>query len=322
MDAVRFIFSFFLVDPMLNILVGMYSILFDNFGLSIIVFTVVVRLMTLPLQLKQTRQMKAMQALQPKMKEIQARHPKDPQRRSQETMRLYREAGVNPLGCLGPFFVQIPIWIGLYQGIIKTLGDSPDHLVGLSQRLYSWNPVGATIVPLSSQFLWMDLAEPDPSPIILPLLVAATTWAQQKMTMMPSADPRQASTNNMMLWMMPIMLGFFSLSFPSGLALYWTISNLFGVLSQGFITKDWSPLVPGFVKNKRTPVPEPSPEATPESAQQLEPKEIHDDGTTRDDRTTRVDENVRKDRRRSNRSSSERVRRKSGRGRNRNIKPR
>ena len=310
MDAIRFIFDLFLIDPMLNILVVLYTVLFNNFGLSIIVFTVLVRLLTLPLQLKQTRQMKAMQALQPRMKEVQARYPKDPQKRSQETMRLYREAGVNPLGCLGPMFIQLPIWIGLYQAIIKTLGDSPDRLVGLSQRLYSWNPVGDTIVPLSSSFLWMDLAEPDPSPIVLPLLVAATTWAQQKMTMMPSADPRQASTNNMMLWMMPIMLGFFSLSFPSGLALYWTVSNLIGVITQGVMTRDWSPLVPSFVKRG------PAPESTPEPAQEPEPKEIQSDGTTS------VDENVRKNRRRGHRGGPERARRRSGRGRNRNIKPR
>ena len=310
MDAIHFIFDTFLIDPMLNILVVLYSILFRNFGVSIIVFTVMVRLLTLPLQLKQTRQMKSMQGLQPRMKEIQARYPKDPQKRSQETMRLYREAGVNPLGCLGPMFIQLPIWIGLYQAIIKALGDSPDRLVGLSQRLYAWNPVGATIVPLSSSFLWMDLAEPDPSPIIMPLLVAATTWAQQKMTMMPSADPRQASTNKMMLWMMPVMLGFFSLSFPSGLALYWTVSNLIGVIIQGVMTRDWSPLVPSFAK--RGPVPE----STPEPAQEPEPKEIQSDGTTR------MDEDVRKNRRRGNRGGPERARRRSGRSRNRNIKPR
>ena len=172
--------------------------------------------------MKQTRQMKAMTALQPRMKEIQNRYAKEPQKRSQETMRLYREAGVNPLGCLGPMVIQLPIWIGLYQAILKTLGTTPDHLVGLSQRLYSFNPVLDTLAPLNSNFLWLDLANADPTPV-LPILVGVTTWAQTKMTMMPSADPKQSSTNNMMLWMMPLMLAFLSFTFPSGLALYWVI---------------------------------------------------------------------------------------------------
>ena len=163
-----FFFDTVLINPMLNILVVLYTILFNNFGLSIISFTIAVRLATLPLTLKQMRQMRAMSALQPKMKEIQERYAKEPQKRSQETMRLYREAGVNPLGCLGPMIIQLPIWIGLYQALLKTLGDAPDKVIGLSQRLYSWNPVGDTVVPLDSTFLWMDLANPDPSPIVPP----------------------------------------------------------------------------------------------------------------------------------------------------------
>ena len=287
-----FFFDTVLINPMLNILVVLYTILFNNFGLSIISFTIAVRLATLPLTLKQMRQMRAMSALQPKMKEIQERYAKEPQKRSQETMRLYREAGVNPLGCLGPMIIQLPIWIGLYQALLKTLGDAPDKVIGLSQRLYSWNPVGDTVVPLDSTFLWMDLANPDPSPIVLPVLVGVSTWAQTKMTTMPTSDPRTASTNNMMLWMMPLMLGFFSLSFPSGLALYWVVSNVIGVATQYFITGDWSPL---FSRTAPAPAPEPEP------IQETQPKETENDGRTSD---------VRKNRRRSNRGSSKRARRK------------
>ena len=288
-----FLFDTVLVNPMLNTLVVLYAIFFNNFGLSIILFTIVVRMATLPLTLKQMRQMKAMSALQPKMKAIQERYAKEPQKKSKETMRLYREAGVNPLGCLGPMIIQLPIWIGLYRALIKALGDAPDRVIGLSQRLYSWNPFGDTVVPLDSTFLWMDLANPDPSPIVLPVLVGVSTWAQQKMTTMPSSDPRQASTNNMMLWMMPLMLGFFSLSFPSGLALYWIVSNVIGVATQYFITGDWSPLFP-----KTAPAPAQAPE--PEPVQETEPKEIESDGRTSD---------VRKNSRRSNRGSSKRARR-------------
>ena len=304
-----FFFDNILVNPMVNILVVLYTILFSNFGLSIISFTIIVRLATMPLTLKQTRQMKAMTGLQPRMREIQERYAKDAQRKSQEVMRLYREAGVNPLGCLGPMIIQLPIWIGLYQALLKSLGTNPDDLVGLSQRLYAWNPVADTIAPLNSNFLWLDLANPDPTPLVLPILVGVSTWAQQKMTTMPSVDERQASTNKMMLWMMPLMLGFFALSFPSGLALYWTVSNLIGVATQYFITRDLSPLIPNFGKAKPAPVPEPA----PQPVQELEPKEIESDGNTR---------SVRKNRRRSNRGGAERARRKPGRGRGRNINPR
>ena len=298
-----FFFDNFLINPMLNILVVLYSLLFSNFGLSIIVFTVLVRLATLPLQLKQIKQMRAMTGLQPKMRELQTRYAKDPPRRSQETMRLYREAGVNPIGCLGPMLIQLPIWIGLYQALLNSLGTNPDDLVGLAQRLYTWNPLADAAIPLNSNFFGLDLANPDPTPI-LPVLVGVSTWVQQKMTMMPNPDPRQASTNTMMLWMMPLMLAFFAFTFPSGLALYWTISNVIGVAIQYFIVGDWGPL---FAKT--TPVAAPA----PQPAQEEEPKEIENDGSTR---------SVRKDRGRGHRTGPQRVRRKAGRSRGRNIKPR
>ena len=170
------IFNAILIDPMVNIMVVLYTILFSNFGLAIIVFTIIVRLATLPLQMKQTRQMKAMTALQPRMKEIQARYAKEPQRKTKETMRLYKEAGVNPVGCIGPMAVLMVVLVALYQALVKTLPTTPDHLIGLSQRLYSWNPVAETAVPINSNFLGMDLANPDPTRILMPVLVAASTW--------------------------------------------------------------------------------------------------------------------------------------------------
>ena len=309
MEALQFLFDTFLVNPMLNVIVVLYSILFSNFGLAIIVFTILVRLVTLRLQLRQTRMMKSMQAIQPRMKTIQ--QIKDRSKRSQETMKLYRDEGVNPLGCLGPMVVLMLILIALYRVILKALGTSPDDLIGLSQRLYSFNPVADTVVPINSSFLWMDLANPDPSPLVLPLLVGISTWAQQKMTTPPTVDEKQASQQKMMLWMMPVMLGFFALSFPSGLALYWTVSNVIGVLIQGVVTKDWTPLKPNFAR----PAPAPAPAAAPEPAVEPETKEIEGDG---DGRET----NVRKNRRRSNRGGPERTRRRSGRGRGGNLKPR
>jgi YidC/Oxa1 family membrane protein insertase len=234
-----------IIMPMINSLVLLYSVFFDSFGLSILIFTLVIRGLMVPLTVKQSRQMKAMSALQPKLKELQERYGKDKQRISQETMKTYRENGVNPLGCLGPMFVQFPIWIGLYRSLLQTLPSTPESLVELSAHLYSWLPQVHEAIPLDSSFLWLDLALPDPSPLVLPILVGGSMFFMQKMTTMPSIDSKQASTNRMMLWMMPLMFGFFTLQFPSGLALYWVASNVVGIVIQGFVT-GWGPLATVF----------------------------------------------------------------------------
>src|SRR3990172_3557711 len=143
---------------MLNGIVLLYSYLFLNFGLAIIVFTLLIRVIMLPLTNKQLKSTKAMMAIQPKMKEMQQRYAKDKQKLAQEQMRLYKEYGVNPLGCLGPMLIQFPIWIGLYQAIIQVLPQSPNSLMDLSSKLYSWLPQVHTVGPLNSRFLWLDLA--------------------------------------------------------------------------------------------------------------------------------------------------------------------
>ena len=240
-----------IIQPMINGLVLLYSWSFLNFGIAIIAFTLLVRLALVPLTVKQSRQIKAMSALQPLMKDIQERNKGDRQKASQETMRLYKEHGVNPLGCLGPMFIQFPIWIGLYQAIIQTVPSNPESLVGLSRHLYVWLPSVHSVIPINSNFLWMDLALPDPTPFVMPVLVGVSMWVMQKMTTMPTADERQASTNRMMLWMMPVMFGFFTLNFPSGLAVYWVVSNVVGVVIQGFVT-GWDPTNEPFQVRART----------------------------------------------------------------------
>jgi YidC/Oxa1 family membrane protein insertase len=293
---------------MLNSLMVLYVIFFNNMGIAIIVFTILVRLLTLPLTLKQVRQMRSMSLLQPKMKEIQERFKGDRARASQETMKMYREAGVSPLGCLGPLVIQMPILIGLFRVLIQTLFTNPDDLVGLSDKLYPWLaflPIYEA-APLNNSFFGMNLAEPDPTKLVLPILVAASTWVQQKMTMMPSVDPRQQSSQNMMLWMMPVFLGVFSLGWPSGLPLYWIISNLIGISIQYFIT-GWGPLFPLFPQ--ATPAP-----ASIQPGQRSEDttsEEIVADGSSRTNRTNR---------RRSRRTGSERTRHRPQRGRGRNTK--
>ncbi|MBI4199361.1 MAG: membrane protein insertase YidC [Chloroflexi bacterium] len=242
MEILSLLWNEIIFHPLLNGIVALYVLLGRNFGVAILVFTVVVRLLTLPLTLKQTRSTQKMMGLQPKLKALQQRYAKDRPRISQETMRLYKEAGVNPLGCLGPMLIQFPIWIGLYQAILQALPTDPESLVGLSQHLYSWLPLVHGAIPLNSRFLWLNLAEPDPTPVF-PVLVGISMWVMQKMTTPPAADPRQQSTNTMLLWMMPIMFAFFTFSFASGLPVYWVASNVIGIVIQYFVT-GWGGLLP------------------------------------------------------------------------------
>ena len=264
MELIFYVWNQIIIGPMINILVLMYALFFGNFGVSILVFTVLIRVATFPLTLKQIRMTKKMSEIQPLTTEIRQKYPDDKQKQSQETMRLYKEKGVNPLGCLGPMFIQMPIWIGLYQAIIQTLPDHPERLVSLSQKLYAWLPLVNESIPLDSRFLWLDLAEPPR--FILPVLVGISMWAVQKTSMVQPADPRQAQTTQMMLWLMPMMLMFFSFSLPSGLSLYWVASNLIQMGIQYFVA-GWGNLLP----TRRS-----GPSAQPSPAQSV--KEIVEDG--------------------------------------------
>ena len=233
-----------IIRPMINSLVLLYAIFFSNFGIAIILFTVIIRVAMVPLTIRQSRSMKAMTAIQPLMKDIQERYKNDRQRLSQETMKLYRDNGVNPIGCLGPLVVQMPIFLGLFWALRGTLPSTPERLADLSKHLYAWLPIVHEAVPLEGDFMWMDLAEfssANPMPFLLPFLVGLSMFVMQKMTTMPSATAQQEQTNRMMLWLMPGMFGVFTLSFEAGLALYWIVSNIVGIVIQGFVT-GWDPL--------------------------------------------------------------------------------
>jgi YidC/Oxa1 family membrane protein insertase len=226
-------------DPVLNGLIALSSILFDNFGLAIIALTIIVRLVLWPLMRRQLESTKAMQSMQPKIQELQKKYGKNQQKLQQEMMKLYKEAGINPMGCLWPMLIQFPIWIALYQAIMKALATTPENLLELARHLYSWQVVTQAI-PLNSHFLWLDLG--GQGDLILAIIVGGTMWVQQKMTTAPTVDPRQQSTNSMMLLMMPFMFGFLVLMFPSGLALFWAASNVIGILTQYFFTGGWGNL--------------------------------------------------------------------------------
>ncbi|OGO52784.1 MAG: hypothetical protein A2148_05210 [Chloroflexi bacterium RBG_16_68_14] len=259
-----------LVIPMTNFLVLLSRLSFGSFGVAIIMFTLVMRAITWPLTQQQLRASRAMQAVQPRIQEIQKKH-KDPRRRSEETMKIYRESGMSPLGCIWPMLVQFPIWIALYQSIRFTLGSTPESLLDLSQQLYPWSYL-RTAAPLEKHFLWMDMGRPD-STLIMAILVGASMWVQQRMTTptSASADPQQQSMNQTMLWMMPLMFAFFTLQFPSGLALYWVATNVVGVVLQYFY------MGPGEFEWRRifslTPAPAPAARREVKAPQESEGEE-------------------------------------------------
>lgn len=239
------IWSLVALDPLLNSLIALSHLVGNNFGLSIIILTVVVRIILSPLTLKQTQSTKAMQLLQPKIQELQKKYGRNQQKLQQEMMRLYKEAKINPLGCMWPMLIQFPIWIALYQSIMRALASTPESLLDLSRHLYSW-PMVTQAIPLDEIFLWLHLSTPD---MYLAILVGITMWIQQKMVTPPPTDPRQQSMNQITTLMMPLMFGMFSLSFPSGLSLYWAISNLVGIVMQYFIGGGWGYLtLPGIFR--------------------------------------------------------------------------
>jgi YidC/Oxa1 family membrane protein insertase len=235
---------------MINVLIVLSHFLFNNFGLTIIILTLIIRLILLPLTLKQLRATKNMQMLQPKLVELQKKYAKDKQRLAQEQMQLYKESGVNPVGCAVPLLIQFPIWIALYQAIILALAVNPEALLNLSRYFYTW---AAPLVelPLNNYFLGLNLATGN---VIIAILVGTSMWVQQKMVTPTTQDPRTAQQSQLMLWMMPIMFTFFSFSFPSGLALYWVVSNIFSIVVQYYVT-GWGGLninLGGFRKSSGT----------------------------------------------------------------------
>jgi len=222
------IWELIIQQPLVNVLIVMSHVLGNNFGLSIIALTIIINLAMLPMTLSQIRSAKAMQDLQPKLADIQKKYGRDKQKLAQEQMKLYKESGVKPAGCAVSMLIQMPVWIALYQSIMLALAVAPEGLLSLSRYLYSWHIV-YTVIPLNREFLAMNLAQPN---IIMAVLVGVSMWVQQKISTVPSPDPRQAQQAQMMLWMMPMMFTFFALSFPSGLALYWVVNSVVRIVIQ------------------------------------------------------------------------------------------
>ena len=260
------VFNAAIINPMINFLVLLNNVLFGNFGLAIIAFTVIIRLITFPLTLRQLRSTRAMQDLNPRIQEINKKYS-DPKRRQQEIMGLYKTSGVNPLGCLGPFVLQFPVLIGLFYAIRQTLPESPEALENLSTHLYSWAYLQHA-VPLGTHFLNLDLRQPN---LAMVALVGLTTFAQSKTTIMTATDDKARAQQQMMNVMLPFMFAFFALSFPSGVSLYWCVNSLvavaFNIAIYGLPIAKISPL---FGHTQKPPSqPPPAERNTPDPAPEL-----------------------------------------------------
>ena len=251
-----------------SVLLWIYDIVGHNFGIAIILFTILIRIVTWPLNAQQMKGATAMQELQNDKEwlDIQKKYAKDKEKLAQEQMRIYRERGINPFGSCLPTLIQFPIIIALYQSITRALAVTPLGLLQLSRSASAFSFLDvSSLIPLNSKFLWMDLGRPEGIPLpfsvsflpygfpLLAIVVALTTYIQSKLTIPTSANPndQSAAMTNMMSIYMPLLLGWFALTFPSGLAVYFITSNVLGIVQYAMQGKaNWRNLLPGGNKQQ------------------------------------------------------------------------
>jgi YidC/Oxa1 family membrane protein insertase len=248
-----------IITPLTNVLLFIYSSIGQNFGIAIILFTLLIRLVTHPLTVSQIKGSTAMQKMQsdPRFKEIQEKYKDDKEKQSQEQMKLYKELGINPLASCLPLLIQFPIIIGLYQSLYKAMANTPHDLLVLSRLLYPFMDV-TRILPINNQFLWMDLSTPERLYLpflptvgipVLAVIVMVTTYIQSKLLTPPAANPKDQSAmmTNMMNLYMPFLMGYMGYTLASGLSLYFIVSNVIGILQYALLGKaNWSSLIPKF----------------------------------------------------------------------------
>lgn len=253
MGQIGYLFNLIFTFPIFNILMLLYH-LFGDFGLSIIVMTLLVRLVLFPLTLKQLQSTKATQVIQPQIAEIRKKY-KNQQEQAVALQALYKEHGVNPLaGCL-PMLVQFPVLYGLFFALSAVLRDAT--LAHINAIIYPFLPHFAKFPDLNlSWFTWINSAwfipldHPDPTHI-LPIIAGIATFIQLRM-----AQPRATATSKDMMtqqmqtmqFIMPFITIFFGWTFPAGLALYWVTTTCFSIVQQYFIT-GWGSLAvrPSFL---------------------------------------------------------------------------
>jgi YidC/Oxa1 family membrane protein insertase len=255
------LFDLLIVNPFTNALLLIYAFV-GNFGISIILFTIIIRLVTHPIMAQQIKSSTAMQELMAsdEWKKIQEKYKGDKEKLAQEQMRIYSERGVSPFSSCLPTLIQFPILIGFYQSIVRAIGVTPLQLLALVRGIYPGleNITSAAslsaLIPIQSKFLWMNLGQPEgikleflPFAIpVLAIIVGLTTYFQTKLTIQPSASPNDQSSqmNQMMGLYMPVLLFYFALNFASGLAVYFITSNLVGIAQYAALGKvNWKNLL-------------------------------------------------------------------------------
>ena len=199
-----------------------------NYGVAIILLTISIRILMYPVMNKQFAATAKMGKVAPQMKELKERYKDNPQRMQQETSKLYKEAGFNPLGCLIPMLIQIPVFFALYKMLYISI--ELRH-----QPFFGWVTDLSEADPLTPINLFGLLPFDPPSFIaigIWPIIMGLSMWVQQKLNPAPP-DPMQAK----MMMMLPIFITFIMAPFPVGVVIYWTFSNILGIGQQWLIKK-------------------------------------------------------------------------------------
>ncbi|MDJ0663211.1 MAG: YidC/Oxa1 family membrane protein insertase [Acidimicrobiia bacterium] len=244
-----------LAPPLGQALTWLYDIWPNNYGVAIMILTLIVSLLLFPLTLKQTRSMKAMQEIQPEMKALQKEYKDDREELNKQMMALYQERGVNPAaGCL-PLILQMPIWFALYRVFRVKPSEADPTVLDPSDVI----PAGSNLAEAllnddsSISFLSLDMLQ-SPSEamseglsagipaILLVLVIVATSYYQVYQTTRRNkannngqAESKQAQQMQMITKIMPLFMGFISWTFPMGLGLYFAVSNGFRVAQQAVI---------------------------------------------------------------------------------------
>jgi YidC/Oxa1 family membrane protein insertase len=256
------IWDTFIITPFVNVLLLIYSYI-GNFGIAIILFTILIRLITHPLMVKQIKSAQAMQSLtqDKRYKAMQEKYKGQKEKLAQAQMELYKEMGVSPFASCLPTLIQLPLIIGLYQSLTRAMASTPAEMLYLIKHIYGGLLNVSTLIPLDSHFLWMNLAQPERLFIpglafgipVMAIIVVITSYMQTKLTM-PPADPtnQNAMMTNMMNIYMPLLMGYLAYTLSAGLSLYFLVSNLIGILQYAMLGKvNWKNLLPG----QKTTVP-------------------------------------------------------------------
>jgi len=250
-----------IVQPFTNVLL-MITMLVKNFGVAIILFTILIKLVTFPLTAKQIKSSQAMQELQksPRYLKMQEKYKDNKEKLAEEQMKIYKELGVSPFSSCLPMLLQLPIIIGLYQSIMRAMASTPLELIKLERIIYPFLDPNS-ILPIQNRFLWMDLGQPERLMIagigipVLTILVVLSTIIQTRVMTPPSeaGNDQAAAMTNSMNMTMPLMMGVLAYQFSAGLALYFVISNLTTVAQYAAMGKtDWSRIFP-WIKTKPKP---------------------------------------------------------------------